>query len=86
MVTITPRFAALFFFLVVAVTSWAVAYSPSSSSGSASGDLTQAELECKVPPYSNSSGIRVNPTDEEVEELMIEGRCYLGCIAEEYQV
>ena len=86
MVTITPRFAVLFFFPVIAVTSWAVAYSPSSSSGSASGDVARAELECKVPPYSNPSGIGVNPTDEEWEELMIEGRCYLACITEKYQV
>ena len=89
METVILRLAGLFF-LVVAVAPWAVAYRlslPSSSSGSASGDLVQGELECncKVPPYSNPSGVRVNPTNEEWEELMLEGPCYLAC-AKKYQV
>ena len=84
METVILRLAGLFF-LVIAVAPWAVAYSPSSSSGSASGDLVQGELECKVPPYSNPSSVRVNPTNEEWEKLMLEGRCYLACAAK-YQV
>ena len=68
--------------LVIAAAPWAVAFSPSSSSGSASGDM-QTEPECKAPPYSNPSGIRVNPTDDELQELMLEGRCYLAFTTED---
>ena len=68
--------------LVIAAAPWAVAFSTSSSSGSASGDI-QTEPECKAPARSNPSGIRVNPTDAEWQELMLEGRCYLACTAED---
>ena len=80
METITLPFLGLL--SLIAVT--AVAYSPSSS-GSASGDF-RVELECKVPPYSNPGRIRVNPIDDEQEEILTEGRCYLACTTEEYQV
>ena len=85
METITLRVSAGLLLFVIAVAPWAVAFSPSSSSGSASGDM-QTELECKAPPYSNPSGIRVNPTDQEWQELMLEGRCYLACATDKYQV
>ena len=75
-------------FLVMTVAPWAAicrAYSSSSASGSASGDT--AEPECKAPPYSNPNNIRVNLTDEQWQEMLLEGRCYLACATEQqYQV
>ena len=76
-----PLLSLLSFIAVTAV----IAYSPSSS-GSASGDFRFTEQECKVPPYSDPSNIEVNPTDDEREEILKEGRCYLACTAEKYQV
>ena len=87
MARISLRISAGLLFLVMIVASWAAvcrAYSPSSASGSASGDT--AEPECKAPPYSNPNNIRVNLTDEQWQELQLEGRCYLACATEEYQV
>ena len=55
-----------------------------SSGGSASGDLFV--FECKIPPYSNRDRIRVNPTDEELDQILKEGKCYLACVTEEYKV
>ena len=76
--------------LVMIVAPWAAvcrAYSSSSASGSASGYAASAEPECKAPPYSNPNNIRVNLTDEQWQELLLEGRCYLACAtAQQYQV
>jgi hypothetical protein len=86
MASVALRISAGLLFLVMTVAPWAAvsAYSPSSASGSASGDTT--EPECKPPPSSNPSGIRVNLTDEQWQELLLEGRCYLACATEKYQV
>ena len=73
-------------FLVMTVAPWAAicrAYSPSSASGR---DTASAEPECNAPPHSNPNNIRVNLTDEQWQELQLEGRCYLACVTEQYQV
>ena len=88
MASVALRISAGWLFLAVVVAQWYAqtvsAYSGSSTSGSASGDST--EPECKAPPYSDPSLIRVNPTDEELQELILEGRCYLACATDHYQV
>ena len=74
-------------FLVMTVAPWAAvcrAYFPSSASGSASRGTASAEPECKAPPHSNPNNIRVNLTDEQWQELQLEGRCYLACVTEQY--
>ena len=80
--------AGLSVFLVIAVGPWLAqtvsAYSESPSSASGSGDSSVPE--CKAPPYSNPSIIGVNPADDELQVLILEGRCYLACAAEKYQV
>ena len=73
-------------FLTMTVAPWAAicrAYSPSSASGR---DTASAEPECNAPPHSNPNNIRVNLTDEQWQELQLEGRCYLACVIEQYQV
>ena len=89
MMSVVRRIGACLLFLVVAVSPWAAvsAYNPQSSastSGGASGDST--EPECKPPPNSDPSRIRMNPTGDELQELLLEGRCYLACATERYQV
>ena len=88
MASVALRISAGWLFLAVVVAPWYAqtvsAYSGSSTNGSASRDST--EPECKAPPYSDPSLIRVNPTDEELQELILEGRCYLACATEHYQV
>ena len=87
MASVVQRIGTCLLFLVVAVSPWAavIAYNPqsASASGSASG---ATEPECKPPPYSDPGRIRVNPTDDELQELLLEGRCYLACATEKYQV
>jgi hypothetical protein len=72
MASVALRISTGLLFLAITVAPWAAvsAYSPSSASGSA----------------SNPSGIRVNLTDEQWQELLLEGRCYLACATEKYQV
>ena len=70
----------LFVIIAVAPCTWPAAVSGISPSGNDSGP------ECEASPYSNSSQIRENPTDEELQELILEGRCYLACITENYLV
>ena len=43
-------------------------------------------LECRVPNSSFSESIYVNLTQEEREELKVEGRCFLACATQQYQI
>ena len=81
----TMKFSPTFLCLLLSVIleSTVRAYYPSSG-GSASGDLFV--FECKIPPYSDRDRISVNPTDEEFDQIVKEGRCYLACVTKEYQV
>ena len=38
---------------------------------------------CTIPAYSDPGRVNVNLTDEETEQLMVEGRCFLACTTEE---
>ena len=62
----------LFLLLLIVVVTAAA-----SSSGSGDPD------SCSIPPYTDPSRISVNPTDQEMEQLIIEGRCFLACTSEE---
>lgn len=42
-------------------------------------DLTPFLLECRIPENSSLDSINVNLTQEESEQLEIEGRCFLAC-------
>ena len=55
---------------------------PDGSSGSGDPSSLMPDF-CSIPPYSDPSRISVNPTDQEMEQLMIEGRCFLACTSEE---
>ena len=84
MASVTITHTTLLFVIIAGhVAPWA-AVSAFSSNGNGCGDST--EPECKAPPYSDPSQTRVNPTDEELQELILEGRCYLACATEKYQV
>ena len=48
------------------------------ASGSGVGELPTPQ-SCHVPLHSDLNRGRVNLTDEEQEDLMMEGRCYLAC-------
>ena len=51
-------------------------------SGSGTGDSS-----CYIPASSNLNHGRMNLTEDEIEDVMTEGRCYLACTAdEEYMV
>ena len=44
-------------------------------------------LECRIPEDSSlNNSIRVNLTEEEKEQLDLEGRCFLACAIRVYKV
>ena len=45
-------------------------------SGSGMGDSS-----CHIPANSNLNQSRMNLTEDELEDVMMEGRCYLACTA-----
>ena len=57
----------------------------SEASGSGMRELPTPP-SCHVPANSNFDHISVNLTEEEREELMMEGRCYLACTIEHFMV
>ena len=55
--------------------------SEEASSGSGIRELpTLPSSSCHVPASSNRTRGRMNLTEEERQDLMMEGRCYLACI------
>ena len=79
----SPTFLCLLLSVIMVYMSAVRAYY-ASSGGSASGDLFV--FECTIPPYSDRDRISVNPTNEEFDQIVKEGRCYLACVTEEYPV
>ena len=41
-------------------------------------------LECRVPDNSSLDSVNVNLTQEDMEQLKIEGRCFLACATLRY--
>ena len=41
---------------------------------------------CHIPASSNLNRVHINLTEEEQEDLMMEGRCYLACTTKKYMV
>ena len=48
-----------------------------------SGSGTGPDSSCYIPASSNLNHGRMNLTEEELEDVMMEGRCYLACTADE---
>lgn len=51
----------------------------SGSGTTGSGELPTLPFACHIPASSNLNRGRTNLTQEEREDLMMEGRCYLTC-------
>ena len=41
-------------------------------------------LECRLPETLPNVTFKVNFTEEEIEQLEFEGRCFLGCVLERF--
>ena len=62
------------------------AFEVTSVTGSTETNLgTPFLLECRVPENNSSfSPLRLNLTESETDQLLMEGRCFLACALEKY--
>ena len=76
-----PDYIAMEFFLLLAVVT--------ASSGLiivSDGTQTPFLLDCRIPDDSSLESINVNPTQEDIERLKIEGQCFLACATLRYKI
>ena len=52
----------------------------------ASGVEPDNALLCHVPAYSNPDSVQMNATDADRDTLVTEGRCFLRCTTEKFEV
>ena len=69
-----------FFLLIFAV----VTASPGLMIQFSNATQTPFLLECRIPDSSSLDSINVNLAQEEIEQLKIEGRCFLACATLRY--